>query len=88
MLSTVNEMQAALDLHFREMERNASGTPSLPARNVADVVDIHAPVLLTDEEADEAMASVRQTTEENPAAALNVHQGLTYNRVMQLLEGL
>ena len=47
-----------------------------------------AGVLLTDEEAAEAMSSVSRATQESPAEALSVHRGLTYDRVMQLLEGL
>lgn len=44
--------------------------------------------ILTDEEAALAMNAVKDSLTNNPEGALSVHQGLNYNRVMQLLEGL
>ena len=75
MITSINGLYAALDPRFQELERNAAALPSTP-------------VLLTDEEAAEAMSSVSRATQESPAEALSVHRGLTYDRVMQLLEGL
>lgn len=88
MITSINGLYAALDPRFRELERNASALPSMPAQESTDEVNIHTPVLLSDEEAAEAMSSVSRATQESPAEALSVHRGLTYDRVMQLLEGL
>lgn len=88
MINSINELHTLVNLQLRGLESSASPLSSTPAQNTTDVVSIHAPVLLTDEEAEAAMASVQQTTAESPAEALSVHQGLSYNRVMQLLEGL
>ena len=73
MITSINGLYAALDPRFQELERNAAALPSTPVQGTGDEVSIHTPVLLTDEEA---------------AEALSVHRGLTYDRVMQLLEGL
>lgn len=88
MITSINGLYAALDPRFQELERNAAALTSMPAQGTGDEVSIHTPVLLTDEEAAEAMSSVSRATQESPAEALSVHRGLTYDRVMQLLEGL
>lgn len=88
MITSINGLYAALDPRFQELERNAAALANPSAREAADVVNVHAPTLLTDEEAAEAMSAVGRAAQESPAEALSVHRGLTYDRVMQLLEGL
>lgn len=97
MITSLNSAYAAFDPRFQELERtvaaaqnaqNAQNAQTGGVQNTADTVTLRTPHLLTDEEAEAAMASVRQATQTTPTEALGLHQGLNYDRVMKLLEGL
>ena len=97
MITPLHNAMTALDPRFQELERIAATQASAAqmssvqfAGNTApmDTVSLRAPHLLTDEEAAAAMSSVQQATQESPSTALGLHQGLNYDRVMKLLEGL
>lgn len=50
-----------------------------------DTISINPAVNMTDEEAEHTLQEVSQDIVANQAEALNVHQGLDYDRVMALL---
>ena len=86
MITSLNS--ASFDPRVREVERAAQimpGQPGVPhaGQTTADTVTMRTPHLLTD-----AMASVRQGTQEHATEALGLYQGLNHDRVMALLEGL
>ena len=91
MITSLNS--ASFDPRVREVERATQIMPGQPGvqhagQNMADTVTMRTPHLLTDAEAAEAMASVRQGTQEHATEALGLYQGLNNDRVMALLEGL
>ena len=95
MITSLNS--ASFDPRVREVERAAQIMPGQPGvqhagqttvDTAADTVTMRTPHLLTDAEAAEAMASVRQGTQEHATEALGLYQGLSHDRVMALLEGL
>ena len=95
MITSLNSAYAAFDPRFQELERTVAAAQNAQnaqtaggVQNTADTVTLRTPHLLTDEEAEAAMASVRQATQTTPTEALGLHQGLNYDRVMKLLEGL
>ena len=94
MITSLNSAYAAFDPRFQELERTVAAAQTAQTaqtggvQNTADTVTLRTPHLLTDEEAEAAMASVRQATQTTPTEALGLHQGLNYDRVMKLLEGL
>ena len=91
MITSLNS--ASFDPRVRDLERAAQTMPGQPGvqhagQSTADTVTMRTPHLLTDAEAAEAMASVRQGTQEHATVALGLYQGLNHDRVMKLLEGL
>lgn len=67
-------------------ETNLPDASSIP--KTGDIVNINAPSLLTDEEAQEALVTVEESVSASPTEALSVHQGLDLNRVLALLDGI
>ena len=94
MITSLNSAYAAFDPRFQELERtvaaaqNAQNAQTGGVQNTADTVTLRTPHLINDEEAEAAMASVRQGTQEHATEALGLYQGLNHDRVMKLLEGL
>lgn len=54
-------------------------------RQTGDIVDVHAPELLTDEEAEAVLNETIGMITSDSAAALSVHSGLSESRVFALL---
>lgn len=84
------QMPVSMKVHFTTPfttvpQRNESIAASTAS---GDVVNIHTPQPLTDNEAELSMQSVRQAAEESPAELLAAHQGLQFSTVMSLLEDI
>ena len=62
---------------------DASSTPK-----TGDVVNLSTPILLTNEEAQEALVTIEESVSASPTEALSVHRGLDLNRVLALLDGI
>ena len=54
-------------------------------KNQGDVVDVHAPQLLADDEVEDVLNETIGMITSDSAAALSVHSGLTESRVFALL---
>ena len=83
------QMPVSMKVHFTTpfntvQQRHESIAPS----TVGDVVNIHRPQPMTDDEAALSMQSVQQAAEESPMELLTAHQGLQLSTVMSLLEDI
>ncbi len=74
---------AGIAVHGKTNLPEASRSPE-----TGDVVNVNAPSLLTDAEAQEALVTVGESVSASPTEALSVHQGLDLNRVLALLDGI
>lgn len=70
-------------LNFNDDKDDRSG--SAPMGGVQDTVDIHMPVMLSDDEVDDVMNDTLQMIADDPAGALSVHSKLSEARVFALL---
>ena len=70
-------------VHEKTNLPDASSVPK-----TGDVVNLSTPILLTNEEAQEALIAVEESVRASPTEALSVHQGLDLNRVLALLDGI
>ena len=70
-------------LNLNDDKDDRSG--SAPMGGVQDMVDVHMPTLLSDDEVDDVMADTLQMIGDDPTGALSVHSGLNESRVFALL---
>lgn len=84
MISGISGLQGYQALARTNAEHQASQAAQAPAA-AKDTININPAVNMTDEEAEQTLQEVSQDIVANQAEALNVHQGLDYDRVMALL---
>lgn len=78
----ISQIRNAMPFLFQGAEKE-EGQNAL--RSVGDTVDVHAPELLSDEEAEQVLNDTIAMIGQDSAAALSVHSGLTQSRVFALL---
>lgn len=76
----ISQLNASQPFMFPATERG-----SQIIRNQGDVVDVHAPQLLADDEVEGVLNETIGMIASDPAAALSVHSSLTESRVFALL---
>lgn len=76
----ISQIRSAFPFVFQGMEK----TEAAP-RPAGDIVDVHAPELLADEEVEGVLNETISMIGNDSAAALSVHSGLTESRVFALL---
>ncbi|MBO5490177.1 hypothetical protein [uncultured Desulfovibrio sp.] len=88
MINALNPMQISPDMlqgiHNGLTAPAAPRTAAMPAPS-DDVVRVRQPELMSEEEAQQAMADVQDSLSASPGEALSVHGGLDLARVMALL---
>ena len=88
MINTIHNQNASIGLlngTFLQQPVQRNEPQDTTAAPAADVVHIQKPDLMTDAEADEAMAMVQNSLQQSAGEALAVHGGLDFDRVMALL---
>ena len=78
----ISGIRSALPFAFPTLDKDgAAGAPA----PVQDMVDIHAPTLLNDDEVDGVLDDTLSMIAQDNVAALSVHGGLSESRVFALL---
>lgn len=78
----ISGIRSAFPFMFQVGEKEAAEKILQSAK---DVVDVHAPELLADDEVDDVFADTISMIGQDNAAALSVHSGLSESRVFALL---
>lgn len=76
----ISQIRSSLPFIFPGGEKESQA-----AKPAGDIVDVHAPRLLADDEVDDVLAETISMIGNDHAAALSVHSGLTESRVFALL---
>lgn len=84
MISGISGLQGYQALARTNAEHHV-GQPAHAQAAARDTVSVNPAVNMTDEEAEQVLREVSADIASDQAAALSVHQGLDYDRVMALL---
>lgn len=77
----ISQIRSALPFMFPGQEKEEVAAP----KATGDIIDVHAPQLLADEDVDSILNDTISMIGNDSAAALSVHSGLTQSRVFALL---
>lgn len=78
----ISPIRSAFSFMFSNQEREKA---EVTLKRASDIVDIHAPELLADEDVEGVLNETIDMIGNDGAAALSVHSGLTDSRVFALL---
>lgn len=78
----ISQIRSAFPFMFPTQDRESTGET---LKNAGDIVDIHAPELLADEDVEDVLNDTISMIGSDSAAALSVHSGLSQSRVFALL---
>lgn len=76
----ISQIRSAMPFLFQSQEKGDA-----PIRVNGDIIDVHAPQLLADDEVDDVLNETISMIGSDSAAALSVHSGLSESRVFALL---